>query len=146
MDYKNPRFDIIKQRIEDRIAIGSNYRAIGKKDFPELSPIEVMSLVWFYINLLKACSFEDLVFVFNSAFKGHANEKRIREVLSVLVGAGIVERDGPLGLARIADKTIILTKPSKSYNNKLIELSLEITNMIEDCCNANYVEAAAHAD
>lgn len=145
LDYENPQFGHIKDRIEDRIPIPKGYRAIGAKDFSDLEPIEIMALVWFYVDLLRACSFEDLVFVINSAFNAHANERRIKEVLSVLVGVGAIVREGPLGLVRIADRSIKLAEPSKSYIGRLDELALEVTNLIEECPNMNYVEAASSA-
>lgn len=105
-----------------------------------------MALVWFYVHILGACSLEDLLFVFNSSFKAHASEQKIKEVISVLVGAEILKRDGPLGLVRVADRAIKLAEPSKSYQAKLTELALELTNLMDECCNPNYVEAAAHAN
>lgn len=146
LDYQNPKFLQIKERIEDRIPLPSSYRAIGAKEFIELEPLELLSLVWFYVDLLKACSFEDIVFCFDSAFSARANKQKIRESLSVLVGVGLVVRDGPLGLVRISDRSIELAEPSKAFQGKLTELILEITNLLEECPDVNYIEAAARAD
>lgn len=145
LDYAAPKFRLIRDRIEDRIPIPNSYRAIGTKGFQNLSSMEIMALVWFYVHILGACSFEDLIFFFDSSFKAHAKEQRIKEVISVLVGAGILRRDGPLGLLIASDKTSKLAEPNRSYQAKLTELSLEIANLLEECCNPNYVEAAAHA-
>lgn len=146
MDYNNPNFKQIRERIEARLPVGSAFRAIGEKDFGELSPIEIMALTWFYVDLLRACSLDDLVFCFDSAFNGHAGAKRIREILSVLVGAGLLVREGPIGLVRIADPSIKLAEPSQAKAKQFQGLQLEITNLLESDCDANYLEAMAHAD
>lgn len=146
LDYANPKFLQIKERIEDRIPLPSSHRSIGNKEFKDLDPLELLALVWFYINIMKACSFDDLAFCFDSAFSARANKRRIREILSVLVGVGLVVRDGPLGLVRISDRSIELAEPSKTYEARLTELVLEITNLLEECPNVNYLEAAARAD
>lgn len=145
LDYHNPNFDLIKMRIEDRIPVTSTYRSIGDKDFSDLSSIEIMALIWFYINFLKVCSLEDLVFCFNSAFGAHASKEKIKQILSVLVGAGIAVREGPLGLVRIADATIRLAEPSVAKQKTLQALQLELTALVEGQCDANYLEAMAHA-
>jgi hypothetical protein len=146
LDYENPKFSQIKDRIEDRIPLPSSYRSIGSKEFSDLEPQELLSFVWFYIDIMKACSFDDLVYCFDSAFSARSSKRKIREILSVLVGVGLVVRDGPLGLVRISDRSIELAEPSKAYQSRLTELVLEITNLLEECANVNYIEAAARAD
>jgi hypothetical protein len=146
LDYQNPNFNHIKQRIEDRLPVTSTFRAIGASDFSDLSPIEIMALIWFYIDFLRACSLEDLIFCFDSAFNGHAGPKRIREILSVLVGTGLVVRQGPVGLVRIADPLVKLAEPSQTRRKQFQGLQLEMTNLLESDCDTNYLEAMAHAD
>ena len=45
LDYKNPKFAQIKERIEDRIPLPSSHRSIGNKDFIDLDPLELLALV-----------------------------------------------------------------------------------------------------
>jgi len=146
MDYANPQFELIKLRVEDRLKVANSRRAIGDKEFSDLDSIELMALIWFYVDILRACSFDDLMFVFNSAFKAHASEQRIKQILSVMVGAGMIEREGPLALVRVCDHSVSLTAPSAAYKARQDELALEITDLIETCPDANYIEAMAHAD
>jgi len=146
MDYQNPNFLQIKQRIENRLSVSATYRAIGEKEFSNLSPTEIMALIWFYVDLLRACSLDDLVFCFNSAFNGHAGSERIRQILSVLVGANLLKREGPIGLVRIADANIKLTEASQTRLKQFQGLQLEITDLIESSCDTNYTEAMSHAD
>lgn len=145
IDYDNPNFDLIRQRVDSRLPVSTSFRSIGDKDFSELTAIEILSLIWFYVDLLRACSLEDLVFCFNSAFGGHAGSERIKQILSVLVGAGVLVREGPIGLVRIADPSVRLAEPSSTKRKQLESIQLEITNLLEGKCDANYLEAMAHA-
>ena len=145
LDYAKPNFEIIKERVEGRLKVSTTFRAIGATDFKQLKSIEIMSLIWFYVYFLRACSVDDLIYCFHSAFNGHARPVRIKQILSVLVGAGLVVRDGPLGLARIADSTVKLVAPSAAKTKQLEALELEMTNLLEGECDANYSEAMPHA-
>lgn len=145
LSYEKPNFDLIKQRIESRLPVRGSFRAIGSKDFSELLPIEIMALTWFYVDLLRVCSIEDLVYCFNSAFNGHAGIEKIKEILSVLVGAGLVVRDGPIGLVRLSDDATRLVEPSAAYVKRLQTLHIEIADIIERGCDANYQEVLANA-
>lgn len=141
ISYTDPNFNIIMQRIEDRLKIPNSFRSIGDKDFSQLESIEIMALTWFYVDLLRACSLEDLVFCFNSAFRGHAGSGRIKQILSVLVGSQILCRSGPLGLVRVSDQNVKLASPSTSKAGQLQGFHLEITDLLDAEGDPNYLEA-----
>lgn len=144
MDFENPNFNLIRDRIRDRIPVPNSRKAIGEKGFAKLEPQEIMAFIWFIVSTLKACSFEDLMFLMNGMFGAHASDARIRQILSVMVGAGLLVREGPINLIRIARPDIVLVEPSKSYETKASELGLEIIDMLEEDGDANYMEVMAH--
>lgn len=146
LDYENPNFEQIKDRVEDRLKVSTAYRTIGEKDFSELDSIEIMSLIWFFVDILHVCSADDLVFCFNSFFGGHAAPEKIRHILSVSIGAGLIERVGVIGLVRIADHSVKLAEPTVATLKQLESLRLDITNMIEEKFDGYYNEGLTNAD
>ncbi len=145
LDYGAPNFRMIKDRIEDRLTVRAGFRAIGEKDFSQLKSIEVMALIWFYVDYLRAADLNDLTYLFKSAFNGHAAPERIKQIISVLVGAKLLQREGPLGLLRVADPGVRLTEPAAAKQNAYQRLNLAMADLIDGGCDVNYVEAMAHA-
>lgn len=144
MDFEHPNFGLIRDRIKDRIPVPSTRKAIGEKSFSDLDPQEIMAFIWFIVNTLRACSFEDVMFIMDGLFGAHASESRVRQILSVMVGARLLVREGPINLIRIQTTDIILVEPSKSYEAKARELAIEVIDIIEEAGDPNYLEAMAH--
>lgn len=144
VNVENPNFNLIRDRIKDRIPVPSTRKAIGEKGFADLEPQEIMALIWFIVSTLKACSFDDVSFLMNGLFDAHASDARIKQILSVMVGAGLLMREGPISLIRIARNDIVLVEPSKAYETKAAELALEIIDILEESGDANYLEVTAH--
>ena len=144
MDFNHPNFALVRDRIRDRLPVPSTRKAIGEKSFSDLEPQEIMAFIWFIVSTLKACSFDDVMFLMNGLFEARASDARVRQILSVMVGAGLLVREGPINLIRIARPDIVLVEPSKAFETKAGELALEITNVLEDSGDANYMEAMAH--
>lgn len=145
LNYDDPQFEIIRDRIQNRLKVSKSFRTISKDVFSDLDSVEVMAIIWFYVDLLRVCSFEDILFCFQSAFDAHVSTQKIKHILSVLVGAGLIVRDGNLGLVRIAEKMIRLAEPSSNQIKKLEAIRLEMFDLIESSCDANYLEVFANA-
>lgn len=145
LDYENPNFDQVRGRIEDRLKVGKSYKTIGEKDFSDLDPLEIMAVIWFYVDLLQVCSVEDIIFSFNSVYKGHAGSERIRHILSVLIGAGLVQRVGPIGLVRLADADVRLAEPTAGTVKQFEAIRFEIANLVDEF-DENYKEGLADVD
>lgn len=144
--YDNPNFKQIKDRIEDRLKVSSVYRSIGDKKFSALDSIEIMSLIWFFIDILHVCSTDDIIYIFNSIYGGHAAADKIRHILSVLIGATVVERVGAVGLVRIADRSVTLAEPTAATLRQFEAIRLDITNLVEDHFDDDYREGLANVD
>lgn len=140
-NFTDPQFDLVRDRIKSRIPVPKTRRSIGDKKWGDLNSLEIMALTWYFVKILRACSLEDVIFLFNSAFSAHASDNKIQEIVSVLVGADILTRCGPTNLLKLSQKEVKLAEPSKSFEHSENALLLEINEIIEIHNDPNYLEA-----
>lgn len=144
LNIENPNFNLIRDRIRNRIPVPKTRKSIGERGFSDLDSQEIMALIWFVVRTLQACSFEDISFIMTGLFEAHASDARIKQILSVMVGADLLIREGPINLIRISRFDINLVEPSKTYETKAAELALEVIDILESDGDPNYLEVMAH--
>lgn len=93
IDFDNPDFLVILKRMQ-RFSLPKNRKAI---DFKKLSSYDIFCLIFKIFDLLIVATYEDLVAVFNSLTGGHAPTRRIKDIGSILVGAGFLRPVGEFG-------------------------------------------------
>lgn len=145
LDYNKPNFKLIKDRIESRVKISNSFRSISETRFSDLTSIELLSLIWFYVDLLKAVSIDDLKFCFDSVFDAHTSLYKIKQILSFMVGAGLLEREGPLGLVRVANNSATMASPITSKVKSLDSIRIEMLDLIEGEGDPSYTMVAFNA-
>jgi len=89
----DPPFHYIKQRIEKRIPEKRRGR-LRKKPYKNVLSAEKLFVLLELINIFQALNLESIIYGMKSVF-GNANEKEIRQLLSILIAAKYVQRDGP---------------------------------------------------
>lgn len=90
----NPNFGIIKQRLEKRIN-GSKRKRFQTTSYADLTTKDKLFIVFSFVELLISVSFDGLEYAFKSVFE-HSKKDDIRHLLSILVAANLVVRQGPV--------------------------------------------------
>lgn len=93
IEFDNPDFSVIVKRIQ-RVNLPKNRKAL---DFRALSSYDIFCLIYKIFDILIIATYEDLVHVFNSLTGGHAPTRRIKDIGSILVGAGFLKPVGNFG-------------------------------------------------
>lgn len=93
IDFQNPDFPAVLERIK-RFDLSKNRKSI---DVDELTSYDIFCLIYKIFDLLVVATYDDLVAVFNSLTSGHAPRRQIKDIASILVGAGFVEPVGNFG-------------------------------------------------
>jgi hypothetical protein len=92
IDYGNPNFETIAQRLRDRLPIKTGKR-FEFKGFSELTMPQKLFVIFQIIYIFRALSFGDIVFCLEKIF-GKCKEKQVKHLLSILIAAKYVERKG----------------------------------------------------
>lgn len=134
IDFKDPDFNVILDRI-NRFDIPKYRKAIELEDGVELSSYDLFCIVYKIFDLLIIATMEDLNAVFNSLFSGHAPRKRIRDIASILVGAGFLQSVGEFGHYSCLSLGDGLVQIRDGMAGNELALKLEIAEIIRDSSN-----------
>jgi len=92
IDYKDPEFLTIKQRLLDRLPTQQSSKFVYKQ-FDKLKSYQELFVVFQIVYLFRALKFNNIVYCISEIF-GNAREKKIRFLLSILISAKYIERAG----------------------------------------------------
>lgn len=81
--------------------------------------------------MLVVATYDDLVAVFNSLTAGHAPRRQIKDIASILVGAGFIEPVGEFGHYACLQLGGSLTKVRDGLAGEELDLKLEISGILE---------------
>ena len=96
LDYTQPRFDIIANRIRSRRSYKTKKRLV-LDSFSSLSPYEIAALLHAIIHLLGIATIADIQYLLAAIFKNHFSIPRVQKVLSILVGSNYLRIVGGYG-------------------------------------------------
>lgn len=88
MDYKNPELQVVIDRI-NRVSFPKTRKFLDVSDLN--SPYDLFCLIYKVFEILSVATIDDVNFVLNSITKGHSPVKRVRELSSILAGAGYIK-------------------------------------------------------
>ncbi len=91
LDYEDPNFRIIVERIQQRIGSGPNKKGFEEKPFKELNQFDKFNLIFCIFWLLQSASIDDVVYIIKALFSNRVSDKEIRSLSSVLIGAKILK-------------------------------------------------------
>ena len=97
LDYSNPDFSVISQRITDRQPLHKKLRYFTVNEFNNTSPFELFALIQQIVTLLRIATIEDIEFFLFSLFDGHIRPSKTKQITSVLVGSGRLIEVGQYG-------------------------------------------------
>ena len=128
IDFENPDFSVVVHRIK-RFELPKTRKAL---DVDDLSDYDLFCLIYKIFDLLIVATYEDLVKVFNSLTTGHAPKRQIKDVASILVGAGFVERIGEFGHYACLPVGQSLIKVRDGWAEEEFGLKLEIGGILRE--------------
>lgn len=109
IDYQNPDFGIVAQRILDRAPLHATRRSLQIRAFSEMSSFEVFATIQIVIFMLSIATVEDIEFFLNGLFSGHIAPSKVKQIVSILVGSGRLIEIGHYGHLKInTDEDLIL--------------------------------------
>ena len=96
ISYDHPDFSTIVNRI-NRLSISNNRKHLDVVRYKSMSSYEIFCIIYQIINLLRACTKEDIIFILSGLFRTHFSKTKSMQLLSVLVGSGYIEQTGEFG-------------------------------------------------
>lgn len=97
IDYKNPDFQIIADRIRNRKPLKHTKKAFVAEKFSSLPEYEVFCLIEHLIDFLGISTPEDIEFLLKAVFKNRIQSNRIRKIISILHGSKRIKEVGDFG-------------------------------------------------
>ena len=95
-DYANPNFLDIVERI-DRVELSKNRKKLELGKFADLDDYFIFCLIQHCFSLFSIGTMEDLLFIFDGLFQTHYSRKQVKQLTSILVGAGYLLKVGNFG-------------------------------------------------
>lgn len=96
IDYGDPDFGTIIERIR-RINPKKYKKSLSFENFQDLSTYEICCIIHEVINLLSIATIDDLTYIFNMLFKNRYSHAKIKQLVSILVGAEYLRHLGDYG-------------------------------------------------
>ncbi len=123
--YATPDFEPIVERLK-RYGFEKNRKELNLGVFSDLSAYDLFCLLQKVVDLLGIATLEDVSAILRGAFSGVVRPKRIKEMMSVLVGAKYLEPIGGFGHYRVVRHRIdlMLARDSKKTEENKIRLDL----------------------
>lgn len=127
ISYENPDFESIVKKIR-WFDLPKTRKAL---DFDNLTSYDIFCLVYQIFDILLVSTYDDIVMVFNSLTSGHAPRRRIKDIASILVGAGFVRPVGEFGHYACLPLGAGLTEFRDGFVQQEFEIKLEINTILE---------------
>lgn len=119
--YSAPDFEQIVKRLK-RYGFERSQRELDLDEFAKLSPYELFCLIQKVLDILGIATVDDVLAIFRGIFSGRIKPSRVKEMMSVLVGAKYLLSVGSFGHYRLASgrANIMPARDSlKSAENKI---------------------------
>lgn len=97
LNYEDPDFELISQRIKDRVTLKTYRKKFQPTTFASLSAFELFALVHQIVALLVVATVEDIEYFLRSLFDSHISESKTKKIVSILLGSGRLAEVGDFG-------------------------------------------------
>lgn len=132
MDYNNPDFNRISQRIFDRAPLQLNRASVKIRPFSEMKSFELFAIIQCLVSLLGVATVEDIEFFLRGLFDGNIAPSKVKQIVSILVGSKRLIDVGDYGHLRVSNGESLVTKVKDGAKTKLNELSLKFSTAYID--------------
>lgn len=129
IDYKNPNFDPIIERIK-RIN-PPRKRKLLETD-KDIDSYDLFCLVYKIVDILSIATYDDILFVVRSMTDGHPPVRRLRDIASILVGAGYLKSVGEFGHYHCTSMGDGLVAVRTGFLQKELEIKLQVAVIISE--------------
>lgn len=130
--YAAPDFEQIVQRLK-RFGFERYRKELNLSAFSDLSPYDLFCLLHKVVDLIGIATIEDILYVLRGVFSGAVRPKRIKEMMSVLVGANYMQAVGGFGHYRIAASRPDLMQPRDSLKGVENQIRLDLAAFYPTC-------------
>lgn len=127
LDYKNPDFSLISQRINDRVTLNSNRKRFEVKEFNQTGNFELFSLIHQIVSLLVVATIEDIESILRSIFSGRISPSTTKKIVSILVGSKRLVQVGDFSHFTSREDGAPALFLQDGHKTDLRELNLEIS-------------------
>lgn len=131
IDYCNPNFGIIVNKIENRRKRGI-WKNLSLEKFGDLNEYELAALAQSIIDMCRIATTSDIEFFLTAIFDGHISRPNTKKVLSVLSGCGYINEVGQYGHYCSNEQMGSLSTTRDGSKNMEIELRLSITSVCHE--------------
>ncbi|MEQ8710863.1 MAG: retron St85 family effector protein [Rhodospirillales bacterium] len=126
-DYESHDFSIISKRINERSPLSKTKKSFEVKTFKLIEPFELFCLIHQLVKILQIATTEDIEFFLMSLFKGIVNKSKIKQMISILVGAKKLVEIGDFGHLAIHENESGLLSLKDGAKTEHDVLSLDIS-------------------
>lgn len=130
--YAAPNFLQIVERLR-RYGFERNRKELTLGSFADLSAYDLFCLLQKVVDILGIATLEDVNFILRSAFAGRIRATRIKELMSVLVGAGYLESVGGFSHYRVRTGRADLMPARDSLKGQETQIRLELATFYPTC-------------
>lgn len=130
LDYTNPDFGLISNRITDRVRLKGNRRKFNVDKFSKMSSFELFALIHRLVSILVIATGDDIESLLRSLFDSKLSPSTIKKIISILVGSGRLKEVGEYG-----HLTVLSGKPhalqfKDGAKSKYTKLSVDISALL----------------
>ena len=130
--YAAPDFDQIVDRLK-RYGFERYRKELTLGAFNDLAPYDLFCLLQKVVDLIGIATIKDILYILRSAFSGVVKPKRIKEMVSVLVGAKYLVAVGEFGHYRLAVGRPDLMPPRDSLKTSENQIRLDLAAFYPTC-------------
>jgi len=130
--YAAPDFDQIVQRLK-RYGFERYRKELTLGVFSDLTPYDLFCLLQKVVDLMGIATIDDILAILRGVFSGVIKPKRIKEMVSVLVGAKYLEAVGEFGHYRLASDRTDLMPARDSMKSIEHKIRLDLAAFYPTC-------------
>ena len=139
LDYCNPHFDVIINRIRSRKTHTSRKVLLLEK-FSDLSEYEIASVLHAIVSLCNIATYHDILYLARAIFRNRLSQPKVQHILSILVGAEYLQQVGCYGHLTVNSCKPQLTSIKNGFKNMESELRLSLASVFEEEGNSDFHE------
>lgn len=127
MDYSDPDFSIISNRILERRPLNKNLKKFKIEKFSETPIFELFSLIEKLVEILVLATIEDIEYFLRSIYGGAISTPRVKKVVSILVGSKRLKSVGAYGHFKAVRGNEGFLQLRDGFKTDLVTLSVDIS-------------------
>ncbi len=131
MKYSSPDFALILKRITERDKV-SRRKKFPDTTWSKTSYFDKFSIVYCIYNMLEVSTIEDVFYICKGLFSGRSDISQIREISSILLGAGLIFSHGDAGEFSATGIDRINCATRDGYNEERNSIKVEVLSLLTE--------------